>query len=514
LRPLTGEGGVRGSSLERGDEAHRRRPEDYLLLSAVVLLPWAFGGVDQWASRGAAFLLMLSGALALARGGLTGLGLDRDRTWLIPAFALAAWGAFQLVPLPPAAIEMLSPRAHAAYAAALPGYPGPPVASPLAAIEEAALERVPEAAAVALPGDDAALRVNPPACLSRRWLPLSMEPAATADLVLWYVALLVGFLTLRARLASARVRSLFRVALCADAVALAAFGLIQQQWWTGEILWLRTVLVGAQPFGPYFSPTHFGGVMELAVPVLLGHCASRIARVGRRAWAEAPFALSLVGAAVCVVATVAAASKFATAAIGGTVLGLLWIVPRTWKTRWIAAGSGLALVGALGLVAAGTHLGQRFETLLARADRGAGLGGRVSAWDAAWRMFGDYPLTGSGFGSFAEVFMTYAPAGSGTYWNQAHNDYLEVLLEGGLVAAALALWLAVGFVRRAAPRLRRASGGTPVRLGLALGALALAVHALVDFNHQIPANALLFVVVCALLAPCPDPRPAAGESPP
>jgi O-antigen ligase len=505
---------VRGSSPGRIDEAWKLRAEDFLLLAATALLPWAFGGVDVWALRGAGLLLMLAGVLALHRGGLAGWGLDRDWRWVVPAFGLAAWGAFQVLPLPPAAIRVLSPKAHAVYVEALPGYPGPPAPEPLDVIEQAALSRVPEAVSVALPGQDTALRVAVPDCLSRRWLPLSMEPSATAELVLWYLALLVGFLTLRARFASSPMRRLFRVALCVDAGALAAFGLVQQQWWTGEIFWLRTVLVGAQPFGPYFSPTHFGGVMELAVPLLLGYCASRLGRVGRRAWFEAPFAIGLVGAAVCGVATVAAASKFSAVAIGGSTLALLALTPTTWRTRCLAAGTGAALIAAGAVVASGTHLGRRFETLLASSDRGATLGGRVSAWDAGLHMFQDYPLTGSGFGSFAEVYMSYAPAGSGTYWNQAHNDYIEVLLEGGLVAAGLTLWLAAGFARRAARRLLPIAGGSPTRLGLALGALSLAVHAAVDFNHQIPANGLLFVMVCAMLAPCEVPRPETAEQAP
>ena len=73
-----------------------------------------------------------------------------------------------------------------------------------------------------------------------------------------------------------------------------------------------------------------------------------------------------------------------------------------------------------------------------------------------------------------------------------------------MIAAVLIAWLVVGFCVRGVKRLRRHSGSISVsRLGLALGLTSLALHAVVDFNHQIPANALLFVAIAALLVTVP-----------
>jgi O-antigen ligase len=100
------------------------------------------------------------------------------------------------------------------------------------------------------------------------------------------------------------------------------------------------------------------------------------------------------------------------------------------------------------------------------------------------------------------MFQRYLPAGAAKRWGHAHNDYLELLLDGGAIAALLVAWLIWGYASRVVRRLRSRSGGLSVtRLGLAIGVASLAAHAVVDFNHQIPANALVWVSCCALLIP-------------
>ena len=116
----------------------------------------------------------------------------------------------------------------------------------------------------------------------------------------------------------------------------------------------------------------------------------------------------------------------------------------------------------------------------------------------------DYPVTGIGFGTFREVAPRYMQAGSSKRFNRAHNDYVEVVSDGGVITGVLVLWLSAAFGMRAARRVRRHNGTLSAsRLGLALGLASLCLHALVDFNHQIPANALLFVSMAAMLVTVP-----------
>jgi len=83
-------------------------------------------------------------------------------------------------------------------------------------------------------------------------------------------------------------------------------------------------------------------------------------------------------------------------------------------------------------------------------------------------------------------------------WDKAHNDYLQILWETGLIGATLVLGGVLLFVRRAWwPAVHQPRGQLDLfRLGLAMALLSIAIHSLVDFNLQIGANGFL----CALFA--------------
>jgi O-antigen ligase len=474
--------------------------EDYLLLAPVLLLPWAFGGVEIWAYRSAALLLVGAACTSLWKQGWTGWGLRRGSGWLLPAFLLAAWAALQLVPLPPAAIRLLSPETHRLYAQAFPAYGGAPVTDPLRTLGEQALERVEEARPwppPEAPGPEVSLEA--PACLDQRWRTLSVEPSATQERLAWYVALLLGFLVVRERVQKRERFRAYRWALFGLFGALAVFSLVQLQLWNGKIYWFWRVLAQARPFGPYVNPTNLAGVMELAVPALTGFVWSRLRRNGRASLYEAGFGVAAVAAACCLVAGFAASSKMAAVLIVAGLVALGLLAARTLRARVTVIALCAVLVGSGALLLGGTRLGERLGMFLGRSQEAVLLEGRLVTWQAGIEMFGDFPLTGTGFGSFGGSFARYLPAGSARRMNHAHNDYVELLLEGGLVAGVLVVWLLVGYVRCVNGSLRRGGGVSPSRIGLIVGVVSLAAHALVDFNHQIPANALLWVVCCALL---------------
>ncbi|MGH8507086.1 MAG: O-antigen ligase family protein [Stenotrophobium sp.] len=129
-----------------------------------------------------------------------------------------------------------------------------------------------------------------------------------------------------------------------------------------------------------------------------------------------------------------------------------------------------------------------------------------------------YKQTGSGLGTFATVFAPAQPANSWGYFDHAHNDYAEFLIETG-VPGALILLVLVGITSLHALRviLRR---NDRLRVGMCfaflMGTAELAAHSFTDFNLQIPANAATYVVMMAMAAACAQqgrrklPVPSAG----
>ena len=89
--------------------------------------------------------------------------------------------------------------------------------------------------------------------------------------------------------------------------------------------------------------------------------------------------------------------------------------------------------------------------------------------------------------------------------NQAHNDYLQLLTETGLAGFAVAIWFLVLTFRHAWAKLDHwtESAGGSLTVAALLGCVGILVHSFLDFNLQIPANAAMFYVLCAIAASNP-----------
>jgi len=146
----------------------------------------------------------------------------------------------------------------------------------------------------------------------------------------------------------------------------------------------------------------------------------------------------------------------------------------------------------------GTYFGtQRVIERIAQTSTNAEDRGEVAAWTV--NMWKDYPVFGSGLGSFPVVYPRYAGEKSWWTYTHAHNDYLEFGAETGVIGLSLlGLMVLMSFaVALRAQYLRR----DPLMRGLSfaamMGILALMIHSFVDFGLQIPANALTFMLLLA-----------------
>ncbi|HUS12051.1 MAG TPA: O-antigen ligase family protein, partial [Pyrinomonadaceae bacterium] len=124
---------------------------------------------------------------------------------------------------------------------------------------------------------------------------------------------------------------------------------------------------------------------------------------------------------------------------------------------------------------------------------------RNEIWKATWNMFVAHPIVGVGMNGYWAAIPAYHDASGSMTPQEAHNDYLELLASGGLVAVVLAGWFALVVLRRmrenlASPnRFRRAAC-----FGATIGITGVAVHSLVDFGLHTIVNALVFTTLIVI----------------
>jgi O-antigen ligase len=282
---------------------------------------------------------------------------------------------------------------------------------------------------------------------------------------------------------------------------VASFAVLQGLAPNGKLYWIRALEQGGSIYGPYVNRNHYAGLMEMLTPFPLVLAATRMTDGNRKI-------------AVAGIAALMAASIFLSGSRGGMVafvaqmivLGVLLIRKRDsgWKQP-LMLGGFLAVVIVFLVWMGGNELTRRLASIHSEAREEISGGVRVSIDRDCLRMLIRRPLLGWGLGTFPIVYPEFRSFYTTFFVNQAHNDYLQLLVETGVAGFSIAVWFLVLVFRRAAGKLKNwtenASGTMTV--AALLGCIGILVHSLLDFNLQIPANAALFYVLCALAASAP-----------
>jgi O-antigen ligase len=115
-------------------------------------------------------------------------------------------------------------------------------------------------------------------------------------------------------------------------------------------------------------------------------------------------------------------------------------------------------------------------------------------------MFAARPILGWGLGNFTVAYPQYKTFYTNLFVNAAHNDYLQALTETGVLGFVAIIWFLVALYRTALKKLRSLPRGLTQAATLAalLGISGILVHSFSDFNLQVPANAAIFYVLCAI----------------
>ncbi|MEE8200752.1 MAG: O-antigen ligase family protein [Candidatus Acidoferrales bacterium] len=356
---------------------------------------------------------------------------------------------------------------------------------------------------------------------------LSLAPYQTkSHLLLWVTYLAAFYLTLEvARRGEGRKRLVW--ALVFLGAGEAFYGLVQVL--TGWQPLQGYVREGLTPLGTYVNANHFAGLLEMTLPFALALAyyefrrlpSVRGSRAGRlRALLGEPGLERVLFWAFLGLLMLAAV------ALAGSRMGLLAALGSLWVLAMLvgARGAGPVRVGvvmvaflaaaALLMVWLGAFepLVERFQALeyeYAQPERG-----RWSIWQDTVRLIEGHPWLGVGLGAFPEAYRGVQTAYPTKTVLQAHNDYLHLAAEVGLVGALLVFGSFFYLLAAAGRRFLRAESSLDqaVALGCAGSIAALLLHSLTDFNLQIPANALVFSVVLGLAYAVRWPGSYAGEA--
>jgi O-antigen ligase len=297
-------------------------------------------------------------------------------------------------------------------------------------------------------------------------------------------------------------------------VVVAAFALIQGVAPNGKIYWLRTPLMGGWIYGPYVNHNHYAGLMEMLVPIPLVISLSRLAEEKTRI-------ASGVAAAIMVCTIFLSGSRGGMLAIFAELAIFAVILLRQKRSARIALGLVAFAVVLVSLLAwlGGKQLTDRVASISTEARGEISGGMRLSIDRDGIRMFANRPWLGWGLGTFPVVYPQFRSFYTNFFVNEAHNDYVQLLAEMGVLGFGTMIWYLMTLYRQARRKIgnwtTQVSGAAT--LACTLGVLGILVHSLVDFNLQIPANAVLFYVLCTIAAAPPllqrarKPRPIVEE---
>jgi O-antigen ligase len=452
--------------------SHPRSDSLFLFLLTALLLfgPLAFGSVEPWAS---AILTTGSALLVLLWALKDRLASFQGRKLSIALLLLALLPLFQLLPLGPL-VKLLSPAA-----ADLQSEAGLPVSS-------------------------WKISVHPEATL--------LAAARLGAALLLFIALIN---TVRSR------RDIRRLTLAMVIIGAGLGTLAIAQYLTadpGTLYWIRPIKSwsGHPPFGPYVNRNHFAGLMALLVPLGLGYLLSlgerRDERTSMRSdrrfrqWPAAIAVAIMTGALFMSSSRAGILSALAATALMAVVLSVRGVGGR--KAWFSAAAVGIAGVAAAMLFGSGRTLTRFLELEKVFANLSENF--RVVVWVDMLKLIRDFPLVGSGLGTFDSIFSAHYQSllditvqqgrHVRTHFAHAHNDHLQFLAETGLAGLLFAGSAVLLFLRQFRAMIRRRHDREVIILGIGglAGMTAFLLHSVVEFNFHIPANAFYFTVVAAL----------------
>ena len=457
--------------------------------TALASVSWgvlALGAVYPWAYWPVLWGALITGLMGLHRG--SGFLQTFRHPLLLSAVALCCAVLLQLIPLSPWVLRTVSPSTHA--------------------FVQAYMTLPDEVVTTATNGTAAG-----PAGAAQ---PLSLRPRATVTSLVFVLAFGVAIAGAATGLGAKDARHLATGLLVLGTI-VAFIAILQRAMPDEQVYWLWERRYRNMAWGPFVNRNHFAGWMVMTISVGLGYFMAVCSRAmrGIDGWRNRVLWLSSSEATGIVLAGIAVAimgfSLALTASRSGTICLIVTVLvvcvaamrrqahtamPRQRHTLMVMYVAGFAFFTvvwtALPVIA------ERFSDSNPTSPLSAG--GRIVHWNDAFQVARRFPVTGTGLNTFTFVTPFFKTGGMANS-DEAHNDYLQLAAEGGLLVGIPAIVLVVVFIREVRRRFDAAKHSLTsywIRVGAVAGLIAIAMQETVEFSLQLPGNAVMFTALCAL----------------
>jgi O-antigen ligase len=323
---------------------------------------------------------------------------------------------------------------------------------------------------------------------------ISLAPFDTLETSLHLVALIIFFFVTLASLNSAsRLRRL--------ATVLIVFGFLYAFYAILQSVLSPTKIYGIYggdymtPFGSFVNRHNFAAMMEMLIGIPLG-----LLFVG--AVRRDKLLLYIVAVTLMTSALLLSSSR------GGLISLISEIIFIFILTTEAKGGRKLLLRGVLSILLVVAAVGGAIfvggDTSLTRFAKTAGTGdissSRTHIWQVTLKVIGDHLPFGTGLGAFGQAYTQHDTLSGQDLVEQAHNDYLQVLSDAGIVGAIIGAAFLFWFFKNGFRNIRREN---VFRRGIAVGAFAgcfaVLVHSIFDFVLHITAISVMFLTLLAML---------------
>ena len=293
---------------------------------------------------------------------------------------------------------------------------------------------------------------------------------------------------------SSSARKRLAIAITVFGTLYAMFAIIQGFLAPPDLLY-GVVKTHGTGFGSYTNRNHYAGLMEMLVPFGLVTSISLSVPASLRL-------LSSFGSLVML------ASIFASGSRGGmvaVVIALIVFVYHYWRHE--RTSSAVRTIMAAAILASAFIGFFSYERVASRSVMEATDSIRLQIARDSLRLVAEHPVLGSGLGTFTTVYPQVRTFPTSLFVNAAHNDYVQLTVETGVLGMLCAVAFLFLVFQNALRHVHRARQNwfSAVTLAAMVGCIALLVHSLFDFNLEIPANAATFAFLTGLASATPDP---------